>query len=672
MANNNIFKEVAQKSDIVKVVSYFLGSDKVKRKGQVYYSICPFHNDHHPSMRIDPKRNAFKCFTCGEGGNSIDFAVKYQHLTPIEALKKVAEICSIPLELNSNFQGPVDTMKRDYPQELSALAEIERFYELTYRTTDGKAGQEYLKSRGISEDIRRHFHIGFAPSDPSLSIAALRNAKFSVSTLEKAGIIGDSFNLVDRFSNRLMFPISDSFGHVVGFSGRKVSEEQTGGKYINYPETPLFIKSKILYHFDQAKDTIYKDHFLYLVEGFMDVIAFVRAGINSVAGLMGTAFADEHLSELKRTKAQIRLALDFDEAGQEGQRSAMKKLLENGISFKVVRPSKKGKDADEILTKFGKDSLISIYSKLLDPVLFLLTRYLHGQKELTDITAVEAFLNECRPYYQSLTELEQSKDLDVIASITKLNREALLKTLNQKVVSSDSANKKDRSDNKYRYKKYRRDYQKEDKPYTDFSLSGKYANITNFSDFLNELDNLQVDGIPTDLIKNEANILFSILDNRDMYHAYKVSRVALLYQPFYVLSAYISEIYDSAPDVSGLEDADLDNILAKITSNQKRPVESDDSDDAFDLEDIEVPVEESKDLSAEEIALISRLVILKKQAKNQVVETKTIEKLLNIQKLYMSFVNFLNAAKDEGKLDDPETKRKIAEYKRDINICRMK
>ena len=312
---SNVFREIVGKSDIVKVIAYYLGSDAIVKAGRRFKAICPFHPDSHPSMQIDPEKNFYHCFSCNAGGDTIKFVQEYAHLSSVEALKKVCEICGIPVpSLLSDVHEKRDPLKEKFPKELEALGELSRFYSLYLQSTDGLKGREYLSSRSISRETIDHFRIGYSPYDPTIAIASLRRVGFDVPTLERAGILSNSAELKDRYSGRIMFPLSDNEGHIVGFSGRKIDDKQEGGKYINYPETALFRKGDVLYHFDKARESARRDGYIYLLEGFMDVIAMQRAGLLSSAGLMGTALTENHLAALKGLGVECRLLLDSDEA----------------------------------------------------------------------------------------------------------------------------------------------------------------------------------------------------------------------------------------------------------------------------------------------------------------------------------------------------------------------
>ncbi len=222
--DSSIFKEVAAKASIVSVISYELGSNAVIKKGSNYRCVCPFHDDHNPSMQINVAQNNFKCFVDHSFGDPIDFVEKYEHISKIEALKKVCQICSIPLpEELANKKTFVPQIEIQYKRELEALKELGLFYQTYLSSNEGKACRDYLDKRKIPQEAIEHFQLGYAPSDPSIAIQALRNRGFEIPVLEKAGILANSSDWKDRFSNRLMYPIFDDFGHLVGFSGREKS-----------------------------------------------------------------------------------------------------------------------------------------------------------------------------------------------------------------------------------------------------------------------------------------------------------------------------------------------------------------------------------------------------------------------------------------------------------------
>jgi DNA primase catalytic core len=427
---NSVYQAILDQADIVAVIAFFLGQQALVRKGKVYLAICPFHADTHPSMRIDPTRKIFKCFVCGTGGNAISFVQKYAKLSLLESERKVCEICQLPLldklSSRSSFE---ETLTHQYPKELAALEDLRKFYQLTLQSNDGSDGAAYLNGRKIPADIITQFGIGFAPQDSTQSITALRKIGYDVDVLERAGILASSRAMKDNYSSRIMFPIQDNYGHTVAFSGRLIHKDPNVGKYVNYPETVLFHKNEVLYHFSEASATARKDGFIYLMEGFMDVIATVRAGISSVVGTMGTALTAEHLKALKGLHVEVRLCLDSDGPGQQAMMKAVHMFVAEKIPCRVTRVFKGGKDADEILTNLGKEALVLQLNRLFDPFLFLLSKALTPSHLLLDTKAIQDFITQSADVFLSLSPLDQEKDLVSFSEVTTLPKETLRKSL---------------------------------------------------------------------------------------------------------------------------------------------------------------------------------------------------------------------------------------------------
>lgn len=240
MNNKDLYDLVKQKSSIVKTVSSFID---VQKKGNSIVAVCPFHNDTHPSMSVNATLNIFKCFVCGAGGNPIGFVQKYiglsRSISLEEAIKRTAEINGIILPKNS-LTSLVEVERKSLPPESKALDDLASFYRMELRTQAGAKAFEYLKNRKMDDSVLEHFGIGYAPKDNTLAIRTLREKKgYSIDVLEKAGILSsNSETLKDRYSERIMFPLKDSDGHAVGFSGRKyLPDDPSTSKYINSPET---------------------------------------------------------------------------------------------------------------------------------------------------------------------------------------------------------------------------------------------------------------------------------------------------------------------------------------------------------------------------------------------------------------------------------------------------
>ena len=417
MALSGFPLEVQEKSDILKVVSSFVD---VIPKGSAYVAICPFHNDTNPSMNISPQRNIFKCFACGEGGDAITFVRKFLHTDFHTAVLKVAQICGIPIPDSTSFS----TEAQKVSPAQKALDDLSDFYRMMLKSGAGKRAMDYLKGRGIDDATIQRFGIGYAPRDAQLAIRSLREKKgHSVSDLEEAGILAKgASDLRDRYSERIMFPIRDARGHTVGFSGRKyLPDDPSDSKYINSPETSLFVKSRILYNLDNAWSSAKNEGYLYVVEGFMDAIAINRAGIAPAVALMGTALTKDHLRIIKKLGVEVRLCLDSDDAGQLGERKIAPLLTQAGIPFRVVAPFTKeeGKDTDEVLDHHGSAFLKDKLSILIDPVTFRLNTIKAGGADVA--RQVDQVIESSAVEFQAMSPSEQQLLLERMSKLVGLS-----------------------------------------------------------------------------------------------------------------------------------------------------------------------------------------------------------------------------------------------------------
>ncbi len=620
MANNethdfSFFKEVAKKASIKDVIAFELGANAVVKKGKDYVCLCPFHNDHEPSMQINISRNTFKCWVDGHSGDPIDFVEQYEKISKFEALKKVCQICNIPLPADiANRSEYVSKLDANYKQELNALLELKKFYQLALQSNEGEFARQYLEKRKIPADAISHFGIGFAPEDPTLAIAALRKNGFDVPTLEKAGILSNSSELKDRFSYRLMYPIEDDFGHLVGFSGRKLREDQTGGKYINYPATELFNKSEILYHYSQAKSVAKKYGYIYVVEGFNDAIAFQRAGIESCVASMGTALTAQNAKSLKRLGVEVRLCLDHDEAGQKAEEDCLPVLLQEGVPFRVVRPFKGGKDADEVLANFypeGNEELNKEANHMYDAFLFLLARALKANgntKKLTDPLKIQAFLKKASPYYHVLDEISKENDLQALAKVTDMPIDVLRKQLNNQAVSLPKQDEEKSQTKKFEKKHYDRtstswqrkgfDEPKEPRQLVNDSSRPKFHFLANnIADFIQGATNSIAGSLMNkDLVANESQIIYVLPHSREAYKRFQEAKFDISFHPFYVLTLLIDQIYRSDSSKTCFAPEDYEKVLTfvkqynskheEVTKSENKKELVFDEDIPFSAEDI--------------------------------------------------------------------------------------
>lgn len=358
--------EIRQSVDIVDVIGEYLS---LQKKGRNYVALCPFHDDKNPSMSISPDRQIFMCFVCGTGGNVFTFLQKYLKISYIEAVKKVAEIGHVDLS-----EYHLDVVSRPIVKENVPLyqmhEEAQKIYSYYLNTKLGLEAKTYLMKRHFSDELIKEFQIGYAPLQATL-YQAFEKLGFQEIDMIKSGLIVESYQHFDRFQDRIMFPLYNQQGQVVGFSGRIYKPTQTESKYMNSPESEIFIKGQTLYHYHQCKEAVKEAGFIYLLEGFMDVIAMYKAGIENTVAIMGTALTKGHMQALRRLTHHVRLCLDGDQAGQAAMSKAARELEGAGFQVSIV-VLPEGHDPDEIYEEHGQEGLHEVLKKVLKPIEFLM------------------------------------------------------------------------------------------------------------------------------------------------------------------------------------------------------------------------------------------------------------------------------------------------------------
>lgn len=427
MLDANLIEEVLKRANIVDVISSYIN---VIKKGNRYVAICPFHDDKNPSMMISKEKQIFKCFVCGEGGNAITFIQKFEKIPFEDAVRKLADLIGFRDErLTKNVnKSPVDEEKERLYNTIESLT---KFYEISLMANEGKDGLNYLNNRQIDEDIIKQFRIGFAPNNNIMSIQYMQASGHSLKDIETIGVAGHSNGqFVDRNAGRVIFPLFDINGRVIGYSARRIKDNDEA-KYINSPETPLFQKGNVIYNYHNAKKSSRLDGYCYLLEGFMDVIALYRAGIKSAVALMGTALTNNQVNLLKRLNVEIRICLDADNPGQMATMKVIEAFDKAGIKYRIVRRSSGPKDADEILDKYGKDKLIKWLNILIDKIQFVMNYFLLNNK-LETIDNRKKFITDFLPYLSGVNnELELEEYIVNISKATKFDRKVILAALNK-------------------------------------------------------------------------------------------------------------------------------------------------------------------------------------------------------------------------------------------------
>lgn len=398
--DNKLVEEILKRADIVDVISSYIN---VIKKGKNYLAICPFHDDHHPSMSISREKQIYKCYSCGNGGNVITFVMNYEHVKFFDALKKIAEIIGYD---NPRLHETIKVVSTNPSLDVlyDCSAELTKFYQYALSTDEGKLARDYLDARSLGEKIRTKFCLGYAFNDGRLTIEYLTKKGFSLKNIENIGIaLARHASTTDNNAGRLIFPLFDLEGRPVGYSARRLNDDKSLPKYVNSPETSIFHKSNLLYNFHNASQTCRRDGYIYVVEGFMDVFAIDEIGISSVVALMGTALTKEHLQLLKRTNVEVRLCLDGDVAGKSATMKAIKELDEARIPHRIVYMDNELRDPDEILRDDGPDKLRFYLNNLIDAFNFSLAYYINTSP-IDSPEAAKEIIKSFVPLFANITD----------------------------------------------------------------------------------------------------------------------------------------------------------------------------------------------------------------------------------------------------------------------------
>ena len=404
-------KAIRQQADIVDVMSRYITLEK---KGKDYKAICPFHDDHDPSLSISTDKQIFKCFVCGTGGNVFTFVQKIENISFLEAVCKVAELIHYPLHMDtSQFQPKVDENQPLYDCVQSYI----RFLTYELQSENGESVKRYLSQRKINEDIIKRFEIGYAP-ESSRSVKYLKAKGFNEQILTDTGLIRThDLDTYAVFDNRLMIPIHDENGNPVGFTARRLNEDKDVAKYINTSETKIYHKGHLIFNYHRAKEFAKKNKRCILVEGAMDVIAFEKADIHESIACLGTACTKEQITLLKRLNVPLVVCYDGDRAGKAATYMFGKLAVDYGLNFSIVKNTT-GKDPDEIFNELGKDELYLSVHKTVSFVEFLFD-YLPNQYDLDNYEDKKKFTSEMQSFIErTCTDFEKADYYSRIRDLT--------------------------------------------------------------------------------------------------------------------------------------------------------------------------------------------------------------------------------------------------------------
>lgn len=448
--SNEEINEIRSRANIVDIISGYL---QVSSKGKNFVALCPFHNDHSPSLIISPEKQIFNCFTCRTGGNVFSFVMKYENVSFAEAVSIVAKKVGFNLK-NDVFVKSENKYSKDYEIYEYAM----KYYLNNINTTDGSKAREYLLKRGINETIIKEFKLGYSGSSKDTFYKLATNKGWDIETLNKLGLINKvNENVYDTFINRVVIPIENLKGEVVGFTGRIFNGEDNTAKYLNTKETEIFKKSSLLFNYHNAKNYIRDRKSVIVVEGNMDAIKMSAKGFKNVVALMGVALSKEQIDILKRLKVPVILMLDNDNAGEEATIKNGESLINSGVDTKVIRLSG-AKDPDEYLEKFGIDAMQNNIDKAIKYIDFKI-ECLKKDKDLSNmedlITYVKEVINSINGEDDLTKEIILSKiskdyaiDIDILKSNLKtevkkdVKKEEVVEVRDKKITKYQKASHK--------------------------------------------------------------------------------------------------------------------------------------------------------------------------------------------------------------------------------------
>ncbi len=402
--------DIRQNTDIVDIVSQYL---QLRKSGQNHFAHCPFHEDKTPSFSVNEQKQIFYCFSCGRGGNVFNFLREIDGLSYPEAIIKTAELINYPIDeslaaqvLNQQSYGDSAT------GQLYSINKLAKgfYHHILMHTEVGKPALDYLLDRGLTKETLEEFEIGFSPGQRnalSLYLQSQDEHDFEREIYQKSGLFSENKSpedteFLDRFSNRIIFPIHNERGHSIGFSGRIFEEDKNSSfvqaKYLNTPETDLFNKSKVLYNFDKAKGAIRRENEAIFFEGYMDVIAAWQAGVKNSIASMGTSLTENQVQMIDRFSEHIVLAFDGDDAGKEAIKKSVDYLAEKTHFTIEIISFPNGLDPDDHIQKHGVQEFNDLLKHGRDTHMSFLMQYhrrnINVANESEQIQYMEAILKE--------------------------------------------------------------------------------------------------------------------------------------------------------------------------------------------------------------------------------------------------------------------------------------
>jgi len=427
-----VIEKIKEQNDIVDIISENV---RLKKSGRNYMGLCPFHNDKSPSFSVSSEKQIYKCFSCGEAGNVLTFIMKHKKFTFLEAAKYLADKANIQLQIEGKEDNRI-AKKKEFLY--SANVEAARYYFANLQSF--KISKEYFLKRGIKEETIKRFGLGYAHDSWQGTINFLRTKGYKNDLLYEAGLVSKNEktgNMYDRFRNRVMFPVFDVKGKVIGFGGRVLDDSKP--KYLNSPETMIFQKGTNLYGLNFAIKNKLQEDYMIIVEGYMDLIALHQYGITNTVASLGTALTVNQARLLKRYVSKVIISYDADLAGQTATLRGLEILRNAGFDVKVLTVPQ-GKDPDEFVRNNGKEAFLKLAKEALPLIEYKIKKVAQGI-DLNDGNELIKYGEKFAEILADLNPVEKDVYIKKISEETSIKEQALYDLLSQ--VMSKNKNEND-------------------------------------------------------------------------------------------------------------------------------------------------------------------------------------------------------------------------------------
>ncbi|MGW9988078.1 DNA primase [Staphylococcus hominis] len=424
----SVINEIKEKTDILDLVSEYV---KLEKRGRNYIGLCPFHDEKTPSFTVSEDKQICHCFGCKKGGNVFQFIQDIKDISFVEAVQELGERVNIKVDIGHSNPSTTQIVSEDLKMiEMHELINEYYMYALM-KSVEGEEALNYLVNRGFTEELIKSRGIGYAPNNAHFCHDFLKQKGYDIELAYEAGLLSrneENFSYYDRFRDRIMFPLKNAQGRIVGFSGRTYNNQEP--KYLNSPETPIFQKRRLLYNLDNARKSIRKNDEVMLLEGFMDVIKADYAGLKTVVASMGTALSEDHMTVLKKLTSNITLMFDGDFAGQEATLKTGEHLLKHGLNVFVVQLPK-NMDPDEYIVKFGKEKFIEFLNNEKKSFIIYKVQFYREEIENNDLAYERHFKEITEDISFVRSSILKNKIVNDVADIFNIDANTIMSNVHQ-------------------------------------------------------------------------------------------------------------------------------------------------------------------------------------------------------------------------------------------------